>query len=78
MPAIKSNYLNNIRGDVNNTDVSNSISENDNIISIIEPYLNFWPNNDDPWGDNPPSPKIVRSCSQPGLHSNLKPVVEQS
>ena len=43
-----------IRCDVDNTNVSNFVGKNDNVIFTIEPYLNFWPNNDDPWGKTLP------------------------
>ena len=65
------NYIsvNNIRDNVDNTNVSNDIIENTDIIASIEPRLSFWPNNEDPWGEQTNPPPLVRSSSQPVLYS---------
>ena len=69
---------NNICNNVDNTNVSNDIIENNDVIASIEPHLKFWPNNEDPWGEQTEPPSLVRSNSQPNLSSSHKSLRTQS
>ena len=61
-----------IRSDVDNTNVFNPITENNDVISTIEPYLHFWPDNEDPWGEKTVDRPLIRASSQPELHSSSR------
>ena len=69
---------NDIRNNVDNTNVPNDIIENNDVIASIEPRLKFWPNNEDPWGEQTEPPSLVRSNSQPNLSSSHKSLHTQS
>ena len=69
---------NNICNNVDNTNVPNDIIENNDVIASIEPHLKFWPNNEDPWGEQTEPPSLVRSNSQPNLSSSHKSLRTQS
>ena len=74
------NYIsaNDICDNVDNTNVPNDITKNTDIIASIEPGLSFWPNNEDPWGEQTDPPSLARASSQPALHSSGKSLYTQS
>ena len=74
------NYIsaNDICDNVDNTNVPNDITENTDLIASIEPRLSFWPNNEDPWGEQTDPVPLARASSQPALHSSTRSLKMQS
>ena len=74
------NYISdsNICDNVDNTNVPNDITKNTDLITTIEPHLSFWPNNEDPWGEQIDHKPLARASSQPALHLSIRSLQTQS